>query len=177
MGKQWICVPIYFSTAEWDRSCINIISLIASMPSTGSLERIDIDKPLYDQTTFAGRFQHFFFVTDPRYEKIHPPILINWININEIVLIGLCLLVKMNCTRPRSWFSNTGESDIALFTLDSSSHSKTFARLGKHFMHLFTFITPNVVYPINFIHQVAIREASSLLIKIRSRDFRRRRMI
>lgn len=28
-------------------------------------ERIDVDKPLWDQSTFAGRFQHFAFITDP----------------------------------------------------------------------------------------------------------------
>lgn len=28
-------------------------------------ERIDVDKPLWDQSTFVGRFQHFAFVTDP----------------------------------------------------------------------------------------------------------------
>lgn len=28
-------------------------------------ERIDVDKPLWDQSTFVGRFRHFAFVTDP----------------------------------------------------------------------------------------------------------------
>lgn len=28
-------------------------------------ERIDVDKPLWDQTTFVGRFRHFAFITDP----------------------------------------------------------------------------------------------------------------
>ncbi|CAO1375842.1 unnamed protein product [Diamesa tonsa] len=30
------------------------------------VERIDIDKPLFDQNTFTGRFKHFLWVTDPR---------------------------------------------------------------------------------------------------------------
>lgn len=29
-------------------------------------ERIDVDAPLWDQTTFVGRFKHFMWVTDPR---------------------------------------------------------------------------------------------------------------
>lgn len=29
-------------------------------------ERIDVDKPLYDVTTFLGRWKHFAWVTDPR---------------------------------------------------------------------------------------------------------------
>ncbi|CRK89501.1 CLUMA_CG003281, isoform A [Clunio marinus] len=32
----------------------------------GSLQRIDIDKSLYDQSSFVGRFKHFMFITDPR---------------------------------------------------------------------------------------------------------------
>ncbi|XP_046808115.1 sideroflexin-2-like [Lucilia cuprina] len=28
--------------------------------------RIDVDKPLYDLSTFAGRFRHFAWMTDPR---------------------------------------------------------------------------------------------------------------
>lgn len=28
-------------------------------------ERIDVEKPLWDQSTFVGRFRHFAFVTDP----------------------------------------------------------------------------------------------------------------
>lgn len=28
--------------------------------------RIDITRPLYDQSTFIGRVRHFAFVTDPR---------------------------------------------------------------------------------------------------------------
>lgn len=28
-------------------------------------ERIDVDKPLWDQSTFTGRFRHFAFITDP----------------------------------------------------------------------------------------------------------------
>lgn len=29
-------------------------------------ERLNVDAPLWDQTTFAGRFKHFLWVTDPR---------------------------------------------------------------------------------------------------------------
>lgn len=28
-------------------------------------DRIDVDKPLWDQSTFMGRFRHFAFITDP----------------------------------------------------------------------------------------------------------------
>lgn len=30
------------------------------------MDRIDVDKPLWDLSTFAGRFRHFAWVTDPR---------------------------------------------------------------------------------------------------------------
>ena len=29
-------------------------------------ERIDIDKPRWDQTTFLGRFKYYAWITDPR---------------------------------------------------------------------------------------------------------------
>lgn len=29
-------------------------------------DRIDVDKPLYDLSTFFGRFRHFAWMTDPR---------------------------------------------------------------------------------------------------------------
>lgn len=29
-------------------------------------ERIKIDEPLWDQSSFIGRFKHFLFITDPR---------------------------------------------------------------------------------------------------------------
>lgn len=40
------------------------------------LGRINVDKPLYDLKTFAGRFKHFAWMTDPRTcitsnEKLH----------------------------------------------------------------------------------------------------------
>lgn len=30
------------------------------------MARIDVDKPIYDLSTFAGRFKHFAWMTDPR---------------------------------------------------------------------------------------------------------------
>ena len=30
------------------------------------MNRIDVDKPLYDLSTFVGRFKHFAWMTDPR---------------------------------------------------------------------------------------------------------------
>lgn len=30
------------------------------------MTRIDVDKPLYDLSTFVGRFRHFAWMTDPR---------------------------------------------------------------------------------------------------------------
>lgn len=51
----------------WDIFRLLILKCFnALLQSTGSIERIEIDKPLFDQSTFYGRFQHFFFVTDPR---------------------------------------------------------------------------------------------------------------
>ena len=30
------------------------------------MQRIDLTKPKWDQSTFGGRLKHFFWVTDPR---------------------------------------------------------------------------------------------------------------
>lgn len=48
-----------FFIVHRNHSYILLISGLAS-------QRIDVDKPLYDLSTFVGRFQHFAWMTDPR---------------------------------------------------------------------------------------------------------------
>lgn len=40
---------------------LNIFPVFCPSPA----ERIDVDQPLWDQSTFYGRFRHMAFLTDP----------------------------------------------------------------------------------------------------------------
>lgn len=53
---------------NWIEFCDEIYLVIDNGMFTVKIkeDRIDIDKPLWSQDTFIGRFKHFAFITDPR---------------------------------------------------------------------------------------------------------------